>query len=105
MDKMGLEKLERILSEYLPDNERGGLLLTADDGGMFFASEIEPDQLHFYFQYIPSNYPAIHMGVKASDANSLREMVRHDFAGWTVVKDNFNIPTDSVGDVLELEEA
>jgi len=104
MTAYSTDQLEEIFAQQLPYSERGGVLLSADDGGMFFANWLVQDELLLWLYFIPSNYPSFRMGSRRTTTVAEREAIRADFAGWNVLKDNFNLPLDSSGCVLGLDK-
>lgn len=99
MDEQTLQAIDKVMAS----GERGALLLTNEDGGIVFRTEIDSG-VFLGFDYRPENYPRISGGIsQVVRYDELAKAIQRYYAGWQVIKNNFDVPTID-GLVAPLEE-
>lgn len=99
----GVEDLIRAVNRKMADGERGALLLLSEGGGLVFRTQVKPG-LYLGFDFIPENYPRISGGFLEVSKDEMKEGIQRHYAGWEVVKNNFDVPVDDDGTVAEAED-
>lgn len=80
--------------------ERGGVLLTTDDGGFQAYLTIEGTDEWMEISWRPDNYPALHTTTLTATKKQLAEHIRKNYVGWTARKMNLpDVPLDHNAEV------
>lgn len=98
------QELYARINRVMADGERGALLLTSEEGGVVFRTQLSPG-VYLGFDYKPESYPRITGGILEMSEEDLRAGIQRHYASWQILKNNFGVPMDEYGDVAEMADS